>query len=212
MDSNWQQLIDQLRGAEYQFGVIRSGTPVHHVEFDIGLSNDKIMRTEQQFGFRFPPDLRAFLQTALPCSSRFPDWRAGDEAELRAWLDEPRQGILFDIEYNGFWLEEWGLRPESLDVALRTGNRLIAAAPQLIPVFGHRMIPDEPHIPGNPVFSVHQTDIIYYGADLADYLRREFKLPAGETRPERVRPIRFWDIERFQDVRWRKGPVIFDNS
>lgn len=211
MNNQWQQLIDQLRGAEYQFGVIRSGAPVHHVEFDVGLSDDEIMRTEQQFGFRFPPDLRGFLQTALPCSSRFPDWRSGDKAELRDWLDEPGQGILFDIENNGFWLEEWGLRPDSLEEALRVGNRLISAAPRLIPIFGHRMIPDEPHLPGNPVFSVHQTDIIYFGADLADYLRNEFKLPAGKFQPDRVRQIRFWDIERFQVTRLTNSPNTFDN-
>jgi hypothetical protein len=38
------------------------------------------------------------------------------------------------------------------------------------------MIPDDPHLEGNPVFSVHQADIIYYGHDLEDYLRHEFGL------------------------------------
>jgi hypothetical protein len=41
--------------------------------------------------------------------------------------------------------------------------------------------------------TVWQTDIIYYGSDLADYLNREFKL--GESGPwtDLRRPIRFWD-------------------
>ena len=89
----------------------------------------------------------------------------------------------------------------------------VAAAPRLIPIYGHRMMPDEPQEPGNPVFSVHQTDIIHYGFDLADYLRHEFGLPGREPWPERVRPIRFWDPDRFQEVRWGPdGSCVFDNS
>jgi len=25
-------------------------------------------------------------------------------------------------------------------------------------------------------------------------------------------PIRFWDVDRFQGVRWANGPCVFDNS
>ena len=35
------------------------------------------------------------------------------------------------------------------------------------------MMPDRPHLNGNPVLSVYQTDIVYYGFDLDDYLRHE---------------------------------------
>jgi hypothetical protein len=90
---------------------------------------------------------------------------------------------------------------------------LVTAAPQLIPVFMHRMMPDEPHEAGNPVFSVHQTDIILYGCDLADFLRHQFGLPTGEPWAGPVRPIRFWDLDRFQEVRWGPdGSSAFDNS
>lgn len=211
MDHDWQQLIEELRGAEYRLGVIQPGSPFHRVNFDAGLSDDEILSTESRFGFRFPPDLRAFLQTAIPCGPRFPDWRSGDETVLRDWLDRPRQGILFDIEHNGFWFPEWGPRPRLLDSALGTGSELVAAAPQLIPISSQRMMPEEPHLPGNPVFSVHQTDVIYYGFDLADYIRHEFDLPGREPWPEQIRPIRFWDIARFQDVRWEGGSCRFDN-
>jgi hypothetical protein len=200
--TRWERLVEQLRGAEYQFGLITEASPVHRIEFAPRLTDAEIDRVENCFGFRFPPDLREFLQTALPRGPRFPDWRSGDEASLRDWLDTPRQGILFDIEHNAFWLEEWGPRPVSLDDALKVASGLIAAAPRLIPVSGHRMMPDEPHLLGNPVFSVHQTDIIYYGTDLETYLLSEFdrKVP-GEMQAV-VRPIRFWDLDRFQEVRW----------
>jgi len=142
----------------------------------------------------------------------FPDWRSGDEEELREWLDEPRRGVLFDVEHTGFWLEEWGPRPGSLDEALRVVSKLVEAAPRLIPNFGHRMMPDEPHLQGNPVFSVHQTDIIFYESNLEVYLRREFGLGDLDPGFGNAAPIRFWDVDRFQEVRWANGPCVFDNS
>jgi hypothetical protein len=209
----WQELVDQLRGAEYQFGLIAPGSPVHRIELDAGLTDAEVAAVEGRFGFRFPPDLREFLQTALPRGPQFPDWRSGGDGALRGWLDLPRQGVLFDVEHNGFWLEEWGTWPGSPEEALRVAGELVAAAPRLIPIYMHRMMPDEPHLPGNPVFSVHQTDIIHYGFDLADYLRHEFGLPGRQPWPDRVRPIRFWDLDRFQEVRWGPdGSCVFDNS
>jgi hypothetical protein len=187
----------------------------HGIAFDPGLSDAEVTAAESRFGFRFPPDLRAFLQTALPRGSGFPDWRSGDEAALRDWLDVPLRGVIFDIEHNGFWLPEWGARPQSVADAMRVAEQLVAAAPRLIPVYMHRMMPDEPHLPGNPVFSVHQTDIIVYGANLQDYLAHEFlKTEEGDDWADyrETRPIRFWDIDRFQEVRWAGGSCVFDNS
>ena len=53
--------------------------------------------------------------------------------------------------------------------AFAVAKRAMDAAPKLVPIAGHRFIPEAPHEEGNPVFSVHQTDIIYYGRDLAEY-------------------------------------------
>jgi hypothetical protein len=193
----WQKLIRELseRG----------------IQFDPGLSDAEVARVEEQFRFRFPPDLREFLQTGLPRVDRFPDWRSGTEAALRDFLNLPRDGLLFDVEHNGFWLPEWGAKPKALEDALRLVGKMISEAPTLIPIYGHRMMPDEPQSAGNPVFSVHQTDIIYYGFDLDDYFRHEFNLPGRQPWPETIRPIRFWDIDRFQEVRWANGPCVFDN-
>jgi hypothetical protein len=175
------------------------------VQFEDGLTDAEVAAAESRFEFRFPPDLRELLQTALPSGEHFPNWRSGSVARLRRWLDIPRDGVVFDIEEYEFWLDEWGPRPADLRDAVREAERLIAASPKLIPVCMHRMMPDEPHVPGNPVFSVHQTDIIAYGHDLADYLDREFHLIDDESKRVQAepRPIRFWDIDRFQNVRWR---------
>ena len=190
---DWQELVDQLRGTEYRFGMITDRSPAHRVEFDAGLTSAEVAAVERRFGFRFPPDLRDFLRTALPRGPQFPDWRHGDKDRLRDWLDLPLQGVLFDVEHNGFWLDEWGPQLRPLAERLQIATEAVAAAPHLIPICGHRMMPDEPHLPGNPVFSVHQTDIIHYGYDLADYLRHDFNLPGREPWPDQVRPIRFWD-------------------
>jgi hypothetical protein len=197
MPANWIDIIGQMKGKG--------------INFAPALTDADVERIESTFSFRFPPDLRAFLQTAFPQGKWFPDWRSGSEADLCDWLDIPRKGALFDIEHNDFWLTEWGPRPESLSKALQCAETLLAAAPKLIPVYGHRMMPDEPNLEGNPVFSVHQTDIIYYGHDLADYLRHDFNLPMRRPWPDNLRPIRFWDIDRFQEVRWANGSCVFDN-
>lgn len=180
--------------------------------FDDGLSDAEVGGVEYRFGFHFPPDLWALLQAGLPCGKQFPNWRNGDQEELREWLDLPRRGILFDIQHNGFWLPEWGSRPSGLDDALDAASALIARAPKLVPIYAHRMMPDDPRKPGNPVFSVHQADIIHYGHDLLDYLRQEFKVAKWWTAPSEPRAIRFWDLNRFQEVRWKRGACVFDNS
>jgi hypothetical protein len=172
------------------------------IEFDDGLSDREVKTAENKFGFRFPPDLRAFLQTALPIGKGFYDWRYGDETRLREMLNWPLHGCLFDVERNNFWLSEWGKRPRLLSEALKIATEKINEAPKLIPIYSHRYIPEEPHEVGNPVFSIHQMDIIYYGFDLEDYLRHEFKLPDRKEWPAQVRHIRFWDPDRFQKLRW----------
>jgi hypothetical protein len=187
MERDWSDLVAMLRDA----GVI----------FAIGLSDIEIAETEQAFQFRFPPDLRAFLQTALPADRRFPNWRSGDEAELHEWLGRPMHGFLFDVEHSEFWLPEWGERPAELSEAFEACRKHVNAAPKLIPIFAHRYIPERPSSAGNPVFSVYQTDIIWYGFDLDDYLRHEFKLEPRAEWPDSVRQIDFWDPERFQNLR-----------
>ncbi len=77
----WQDLVDQLRGTEYQFGLILPSSPVHRVDFDPGLADAEIAESESRFGFRFLPDLRELLQTALP---RCPDFTTGGQVTKRS--------------------------------------------------------------------------------------------------------------------------------
>jgi hypothetical protein len=181
------------------------------IGFDTGLTDVEVDRVQAEFCFRFPPDLRAFLQTAMPVGKGFPDWRNGPSDALAKQLGIPLRGILFDVEHNAFWLDEWGPRPKVLAEAFSVVTKLHGAAPVLIPIYIHRMMPDRPHLAGNPVFSVHQTDIIYYGSILSDYFRHEFAGGDWKSSSEPVRDIEFWNIDRFQSVRWAKGSAMFDN-
>jgi hypothetical protein len=161
------------------------------VSFAEGLTDAETASAEQRYGFRFPPDLRALLQYALPISKGFPDWRNGNEEAIRERLDWPLVSMCFDIEHNVFWLDSWGAKPADLAEAFAIARREVAKAPRLIPIMGHRYIPDEPQLAGNPIFSVYQTDIIYYGADLSDYIINEFThRHLSPDEPNRY--IRFW--------------------
>ena len=53
------------------------------VEFATGLTASQIATAEAEYGFRFPADLRALLEHALPLGERFPDWRCGRRSESR---------------------------------------------------------------------------------------------------------------------------------
>jgi hypothetical protein len=182
---------------EYLIGLLRS----EGVQFERGLSDAEISSVEKTFAFRFPTDLREFLQLALPVGSGFPNWRSDAKDVLLHKLAWPLEGILFDVERNEFWLPEWGDRPESLVEAIHLASARIEIAPKLVPIYGHRYMPTEPRTPGNPVFSVYQTDIIWYGFDLKDYFRHEFKLELREKWPATVTVIDFWDPIRFGDLR-----------
>ena len=158
---------------------------------DRGLSPVEFAAAEARYGFRFPADLRALLTTALPLGN-FPNWRALGSPELEEMIRWPLRGMQFDIENNAFWWPTWGPRPAELKDALAVADREVAAAPFLIPVYSHRYLPAEPADAGNPVLSVYQTDIIYYGRDLRSYLANEFGGRRDLPNDDEVRPVRFW--------------------
>lgn len=68
----WQKRVDNLCGTESQFGKIAPGSPIHRVELGAGLTNDEVIAVDSRFGFQSPPDLREFLQTAVPRGPEFP--------------------------------------------------------------------------------------------------------------------------------------------
>ncbi|MFJ9646324.1 hypothetical protein [Streptomyces sp. NPDC101206] len=156
-------------------------------EIGPGLSERELDAVEARFGFSFSADHRVFLAAGLPHGSRcWPDWRDGDPEDLAGRLSQPVEGVLFDVEHKGFWHPSWSPRPGQTTDALRIARSELATVPQLVPVYSHRYLPGTAGEYGHPVLSVHQTDVIIYGHDLADYVRREFTggasgLPARAT-------------------------------
>lgn len=62
----------------------------------------------------------------------------------------------------------------------------------MVPVYSHRYLLADPDRTGTPVLSMHQTDIIYYGADLLDYFQREFGRPVPAPENRQYATIPFW--------------------
>jgi hypothetical protein len=150
------------------------------VSFEKGLSELEFTELERQYEIRFPADLKAFLTEGLPVSDGFVNWReALTSPEIREVavdaLGWPLEGMLFDVEKNNFWREDWGAKPDELDKQFEIAKQHFKNYPKMIPVYSHRYMPSRPETAGNPVFSVYQTDIIFYGYTLPHYLAFEFK-------------------------------------
>ncbi|MGE6795190.1 MULTISPECIES: SMI1/KNR4 family protein [Psychrobacter] len=173
------------------------------VKFEHGLSDEEVQQIENKFNLKFPPDLLYFLQKELPVSNDFVNWRSGLKSKseaiaIRKKLDWPFDGMVFDIEKNGFWIEEWGTKSDNVSENIATAKRHYKTYPKMIPIRSHRYIPSKPYKAANPVFSIYQTDIIYYGYDLAHYFAHEFRFELSDKFSEIDEPrfIEFWgDIQ-----------------
>ena len=172
--------------------------------YEAGLTDEELSKIEATFDINFPPDLRFFYQNILPVSIKsinddnlFPQWRkALSDENIKArildfdtWIFE---GIEIDIKINNFWMEEWGIKPSSVDEQIKIANLKYKQAPKLIQIYQHRCMPTSTEF-GNPVYSIWQTDIIRYGNDLVSYLNNEFKLKLDYVEPEASSAIPFWD-------------------
>jgi hypothetical protein len=160
-------------------------------QWTAGYTSSELDAAQERYGLRFPPDLIELLLDRRPIAGW--DWRT-DDSGLRRALEHPLDGLLFDLEHNDLWWPEWGERPASSEERAEVLTAIVKAAPRLIPLIAHRYIPEAPNEAGNPVFSVMQSDVIHYGADLADYFEREFNPAAWPGKPVRdeVRFIPFW--------------------
>ena len=158
-----------------------------------GLSDAEFDAVEAEFGFSFADDHRAFLAAGLPFGRGWPDWRDGDRAALRESLAWPVEGVLYDVVENEFWYEGWGPRPADDATAVAAARARLVTVPRMIPVYRHRYLPAGRGTSGQAVLSMYQTDIVCHGADLTDYLWREFGLGEDSGRP--CHPtIMFWSL------------------
>ena len=169
------------------------------IQFTKGLTDEELITVEADFDFWFPPDWRILLCMESPVSKGFVDWKKAlssrkYENEILERLSWPLEGMLFDIQNNVFWDKQWGKKPDSFEQQKEIAEENIRKYPKLIPIYSHRYIPSTPQEVGNPIFSVYQMDIIYYGFDLATYFRNEFhlNLPDSFEIPQEAKYIEFW--------------------
>ncbi|XP_075514903.1 uncharacterized protein LOC142549699 [Primulina tabacum] len=145
------------------------------VRVQAGLSEPEFALAEAEFGFAFPPDLKAVLSMGLPVGTGFPDWRSSGSSRLhlRASIELPVASISFHIARNVLWSKSWGPRPSNPEKALKIARNALKRAPLLIPVFNHCYIPCNPCLAGNPIFYVDENRIFCCGFDLSDFFDRE---------------------------------------
>ncbi|MGH7025253.1 MAG: SMI1/KNR4 family protein [Caulobacteraceae bacterium] len=153
-----------------------------------GYTQSELDVAQEKWDLPFPPDLVAFYRDRRPVLGY--DWRS-DDNEIREILRWPLEGLLFDVEQGGLWWPEWGARPRGAGDRAEVLAKVVFAAPKLIPLVSHRYLPATPREAGNPVFSVYQSDVIYYGTDIADYFDREFVHPSKRM-GEVTKYIPFW--------------------
>ncbi|PIA56472.1 hypothetical protein AQUCO_00700658v1 [Aquilegia coerulea] len=147
-----------------------------------GLTETEFARTEAEFNFVFPPDLRAVLSLGLPIGPGFPNWRINDtsRAHVFALLHLPIAAISSQIGRNSFWLKSWGIRPSDSVKALRIGRNALKKAPILIPLFNHCYIPCNPCLAGNPIFFIDENQVFCCGSELSDFFERESLFQCNE--------------------------------
>ncbi|MEU7916889.1 hypothetical protein [Microbispora bryophytorum] len=169
-----------------------------------GLTDVEFDRIEREFGFGFADDHRAFLAAGLPVweepdpddyfGNPWPDWRNGDPDRLRWHLNWEIDFLIERVE-KGHWASWWGPKPGDAEKAVAAARRILAQAPTLVPVYGHRFLPAGHGTWGHPVLSAWGHDIVCYGYDLAHYIQLEFEGIADENEVEWARSdvvVPFW--------------------
>ena len=144
-----------------------------------GLTEEEFEKIENFYSIKFPISLRILYSSFLPEFYNWRDFSEENVKKIKNYLNWPFEGILFDIEMNGFWKKCFGPMTDDINEDKKKALEYLENAnndtvPKLIPIYSHRYVPYYPDIVDVPVISVYQTDIIYYGYNLENYFEREF--------------------------------------
>lgn len=165
------------------------------IEFEKGLTAEEIATIEQRYDICFPIELKNFYSVLLPVSDGFYNWRNASESSvemIKRALEMPLVGLLQDLE-ELYWCDEWGEEPGSIEEKKMILAKLYEKAPKLIPVYSHRYMPYLDKEEEMPIFSIYQSDIIYYGENLLSYFEIEFGLKHySDMKCDNIPHIDFW--------------------
>jgi len=132
---NSMEMVDESAEATMDDGYLDTVVDylfMRGVELGPGLKDNEVDAIERRCTFRFPPDLRMFLQrvhplgrttpppNAIVVGGPFPDWRNAPDDYIQLRFKGILHGICFDIEH-GFWNPAWGTRPP--DIAMHVMSR-----------------------------------------------------------------------------------------
>ena len=167
------------------------------IRFTDKLTEYELRRIESVYDIIFPPSLRRFYSCGIPYAEKvdlFPRWTDLSEeniAAIKKRMGQPYEWLLISVK-SGFWLRQWGDRPDGQSEAEKRFRETISAAPVLIPIYSHRYMPVLDDTDDPPVISTVGRDTIIYGRDLSDYLYHEFIAGVGYHSDKEAAPIPFW--------------------
>ncbi|GAB2027371.1 hypothetical protein [Lactovum odontotermitis] len=167
----------------------------NNVVFDRGLSDVEIEQLEKLYCITFPPELKELYKEVLPISKGFYNWREALEnknmKKFKDILGAPIEEIRNNIDEID-WNDSWGEKPENEKDKEKLILEKLMAAPELIPVFGHRYMVSTSKS-SYPVLSISGWDIIYYGNNLETYFKIEFKILNWKDMDfENIKSVEFW--------------------
>ncbi len=150
------------------------------ITLEEGLSDEEFEKIENFYSIKFPISLRTLYKSFLPID--FYNWRDFSQdnvSKIKAKLDWPLEGMLFDVAANGFWKKCFGPKTNNIEndeniVINYIKNASNEIVPKLIPIYSQRYVPCYPDVMNMSVISVYLTDIRYYGYNLEDYFKNEF--------------------------------------
>ncbi|KAF8083364.1 hypothetical protein N665_0778s0016 [Sinapis alba] len=177
-----------------------------------GLTNQEISAVESSLGFSFPLDLRSILQTGLPVSTKFPNWRSGSTRNLLLLFNLPLLHVSKLVVRNGLWVNSWGTRPGSDAEALSLVKKFMEFAPVLVPVYENFYVPStSPNLAGNPVFRIDGDGVRALSCDVAGFLQglngSDNIRDSGDSR--RRRRVEFWtDVAERGRINVARGPTL----
>jgi hypothetical protein len=132
-----------------------------------GLTDEEMADAEARFGVRFPPLWREVLGEVLPVAEpggpvRFPDWRRRELPGTCAMVAAPLEGVLADVERNGFWYHGWGDEPDGMEECLAIARSGLLHVPLLTPMWDTWYVGDHDlspvfHLEGGRAFVVSPT-------------------------------------------------------
>ena len=170
------------------------------IELLNGLSDEEFKKIEKFYNIKFPKVLRILYKSFLPNFYNWRDFSENNVKKIKNYLNMPIEGILFDIENNGFWMDCFGEKTGNPEQDKAKAEEFFKNAkeeevPKLIPIYSHRYVPSFPDSIDVPIFSVMQTDIIYYGKNIENYFEHEFDNnynPEQESADLGIIEIPFW--------------------